>query len=165
MESFFPNTIINYIQLPPWECLLKRVGDSAMFFLLVNTFIFVELPNNCYLQVTGVSVNILNSIPQRIQFQKNIRKQPTRTNTSSFHYDTKVTTQGPMSKKKQRLNIWKRRKSKMKVEYSTKGNEIEVKSPLKTTLPKHERDTIARETIFYSNHYGEFYLPADSKKN
>jgi hypothetical protein len=69
VESFFPNTIVNHLQSPgtgtgtlvltciaEWEHLLNKVGDSVMIYLLLHTFMFIQLPNNCFLQVSGIPV-------------------------------------------------------------------------------------------------------------
>jgi hypothetical protein len=54
VETFFPNTIVNFVKRPMWETLLSRIGDTLMFYLLYHCFMFVQLPNNCYFQVSGI---------------------------------------------------------------------------------------------------------------
>ena len=45
-----------------WGLLLAWIGDSLMLHLLVHASIFVQLPNGCYLQVTGQPINKVCSI-------------------------------------------------------------------------------------------------------
>ncbi|CAM9289520.1 unnamed protein product [Choristocarpus tenellus] len=53
VECIFPNTLLNALCSPPWECLHSRVGDDLMYVLLRQHTILVCLPNQCYLQLTG----------------------------------------------------------------------------------------------------------------
>ncbi|OBZ72156.1 Telomerase reverse transcriptase [Grifola frondosa] len=56
LTNFFVNTIVTALQAPEWEILLQRIGEDAMFHLLVDTSIFVPLPNDCLCQVAGDSI-------------------------------------------------------------------------------------------------------------
>ena len=36
--------------------MLSRIGDELMAYLLMHTFMFLPLPHNCYMQITGPSL-------------------------------------------------------------------------------------------------------------
>ncbi|EIW57607.1 uncharacterized protein TRAVEDRAFT_106738, partial [Trametes versicolor FP-101664 SS1] len=56
LTNYFVNTIITALQGPTWQTLLERIGEDAMFHLLVDTSIFVPLPNGCLCQMTGEAI-------------------------------------------------------------------------------------------------------------
>lgn len=47
------NTVLTALLSQEWETLLRRVGIAIMLHLLVDTSIFVSLPNGCWCQMTG----------------------------------------------------------------------------------------------------------------
>ncbi|KAF8526334.1 hypothetical protein BU17DRAFT_19714, partial [Hysterangium stoloniferum] len=53
ITNYFPNTNITALQSLEWRTLLLRIGEAAMYNLLVNTSIFVSLPNDSFCQLTG----------------------------------------------------------------------------------------------------------------
>ncbi|RKO86470.1 hypothetical protein BDK51DRAFT_9595, partial [Blyttiomyces helicus] len=50
---FFPNTLVNAVNTPPWQTLLPRIGDAMMTHLLLHTSLFISLSDGCYYQVAG----------------------------------------------------------------------------------------------------------------
>ncbi|KAF9565414.1 hypothetical protein CPC08DRAFT_630060 [Agrocybe pediades] len=53
ITNHFLNTVITAFQAPDWEALLERIGEDAMLHLLMDTSIFIPLPNGCLCQLTG----------------------------------------------------------------------------------------------------------------
>ncbi|KAI0663882.1 hypothetical protein C8Q70DRAFT_885740, partial [Cubamyces menziesii] len=53
LTNYFVNTMVTAMQAPHWETLLQRIGEDAMLHLLVDTSLFVSLPNDCLCQMTG----------------------------------------------------------------------------------------------------------------
>jgi hypothetical protein len=62
IESYFPNTLINYLKTQPWESLLKKIGESAMHHLLTETIMFGKLANGCLHQLNGIPINEFESL-------------------------------------------------------------------------------------------------------
>ncbi|KAF7773358.1 hypothetical protein Agabi119p4_5525 [Agaricus bisporus var. burnettii] len=58
IESVSVNTIITALLSPEWEILLQRTGITVMLHLLIDTSIFVSLPNGCLCQMTGEPLNV-----------------------------------------------------------------------------------------------------------
>ncbi|KAJ1567259.1 hypothetical protein HK405_006587, partial [Cladochytrium tenue] len=50
VENYFPNTTVSYLKSGAWELLLTKIGPNAMMHLLLNTSVFVLVPNGCYFQ-------------------------------------------------------------------------------------------------------------------
>ncbi|KAK9764101.1 Telomerase reverse transcriptase [Basidiobolus ranarum] len=59
VENYFPNTIVNSLKSKNWETLLSRIGEKMMYRLLLDTLIFIPLPNDCFYQATGAPVSDL----------------------------------------------------------------------------------------------------------
>ncbi|KAI9572043.1 hypothetical protein HD554DRAFT_2015284, partial [Boletus coccyginus] len=49
----FINTVVTALNGPEWELTLHRIGADAMLHLLLNTSLFISLPNECLCQLTG----------------------------------------------------------------------------------------------------------------
>jgi len=56
VDAYFPNTICNIVTDSAWTLLHKKIGDELMTFLLQYAIILIQLPNSCYLQVTGYGI-------------------------------------------------------------------------------------------------------------
>ncbi|KAI8822065.1 uncharacterized protein EV422DRAFT_416045 [Fimicolochytrium jonesii] len=54
IENYFPNTIINILKAECWQNLLRRIGFEMMCDLLLNTTMFLCMPNGCVVQLTGI---------------------------------------------------------------------------------------------------------------
>lgn len=69
ITNYYVNTIVTALQSSEWECLLQRyrstfpcgtffilpsMGAEVMLHILINTSIFIALPNDCLCQVTGI---------------------------------------------------------------------------------------------------------------
>ena len=50
------NSIVAYLKTEPWEMLHKTIGTDLFFHLLTDTYVFVTVPNRCYVQLTGLPV-------------------------------------------------------------------------------------------------------------
>ncbi|KAI9351986.1 hypothetical protein BDR26DRAFT_791214, partial [Obelidium mucronatum] len=50
------NSLVALLKCGNWQRLLDRIGPRAMTHLLLNTSVFCELPNNCFLQITGALI-------------------------------------------------------------------------------------------------------------
>ncbi|WBW70543.1 telomerase reverse transcriptase 1 protein Trt1 [Schizosaccharomyces osmophilus] len=60
LVSTFPNGSIHTLTSENWKLLLEVIGCDAMYHLLYKGSIFSYLPNNNYLQVTGVPIYSFN---------------------------------------------------------------------------------------------------------
>ena len=52
-EAYYPNTTAAALRSPAWQRLLSRVGDGVMMHLLLHCYLFLPLPNGCFLQAAG----------------------------------------------------------------------------------------------------------------
>ncbi|THH09180.1 hypothetical protein EW146_g8757 [Bondarzewia mesenterica] len=59
VSNYFVNTMVTALQGPEWERLLTRIGEDAMFYLLMETCMFIPLPNDCLCQITGEPIVFL----------------------------------------------------------------------------------------------------------
>ncbi|GJJ08683.1 hypothetical protein Clacol_002902 [Clathrus columnatus] len=56
ISNFFPNTNITALQTLEWRILLSRIGEDALYYLLLETSIFLALPNDSFCQTTGTPI-------------------------------------------------------------------------------------------------------------
>ncbi|RUP46720.1 hypothetical protein BC936DRAFT_146596 [Jimgerdemannia flammicorona] len=59
VENPFPNSLVTQVKSQCWASLLERIGDAAMVYILMHTFIFLALPNGSYCQLTGIQLSEL----------------------------------------------------------------------------------------------------------
>jgi hypothetical protein len=55
----YPNTLLTVMKRKPFRVLLSRIGDSCWVELLTKYSMFVELPNGCYMQISGLPTGFL----------------------------------------------------------------------------------------------------------
>ncbi|KAJ7030376.1 hypothetical protein C8F04DRAFT_889260, partial [Mycena alexandri] len=59
IRNLHVNTNVTALQAPEWETLLQRIGTDAMLHLLVDTSLFIALPNDCLCQLVGEPIIFL----------------------------------------------------------------------------------------------------------
>jgi hypothetical protein len=91
VESYFPNTIYNFIKTSSeWEDLLGVVGDDAILDLFMTKSVFIKMSNGCWLQVTGPVLhelfpNVYSSAEvQEVSWRKRERVE------DDYHYPAKI---------------------------------------------------------------------------
>ncbi|XP_070542582.1 telomerase reverse transcriptase-like [Ptychodera flava] len=57
IESNQPGVACSRFQSRPWQTLLNRVGDDIMMHLLLHTSLFMFVPPDCYVQITGIPID------------------------------------------------------------------------------------------------------------
>eukprot|EP01114_Cavostelium_apophysatum_P022198 TRINITY_DN7957_c0_g1_i2.p1 TRINITY_DN7957_c0_g1~~TRINITY_DN7957_c0_g1_i2.p1 ORF type:complete len:1151 (-),score=257.66 TRINITY_DN7957_c0_g1_i2:26-3478(-) len=164
VESYFPNTIVNYLRGRVWQALLDLIGAELLFFVLVSTSLFVLLENRCYMQVCGIPLpdlirtrtfNASVMIPTKAARKKekskqrdlkhdkhriNFREIPT---PAGDDFKTQSSVNVPPSNKKKRLSMRQRKKLKSEREMTentdqplTQAEPILDDSPTATEQPK-----------------------------
>jgi telomerase reverse transcriptase len=117
----FINTVVTALHGPEWELMLQRIGADAMLHLLLNTSLFISLPNECLCQLTGEPIMFASLPPgggfldkgPHHQVQKRKRETPQqlqprkrlkliRTTTSYREQSVKPSTKGVSSQPIQR---------------------------------------------------------------
>ncbi|KAJ3084335.1 hypothetical protein HDU99_001757 [Rhizoclosmatium hyalinum] len=59
VQNVWPNSAVSILKSNRWQHLLDRIGPRAMSHLLLSVSVFVELPNNCFVQLTGLAISEL----------------------------------------------------------------------------------------------------------
>ncbi len=59
VECAWPNSALNIVRGLSWQKLHERIGTDCLRFILREVLVFQAMPNNCYLQLCGVSVSAL----------------------------------------------------------------------------------------------------------
>ena len=95
------NSIVAYLKTEPWEMLHKTIGTDLLFHLLTDTYVFVTVPNRCYIQLTGLPVSKFT--------QKNYNCKQTCSLQKSFLRPDKVS--------------WKKINSRVQVKSNEDGKE------------------------------------------
>ena len=53
------NAMVDQLMAKPWELFHKWCGDAVLIWLLTRTLLFQEIPNGCWLQLTGRPLHCL----------------------------------------------------------------------------------------------------------
>ena len=56
VECVWPNSALNIVRGLSWQKLHERIGTDLLRYVLRETLVFALLPNNCYLQLCGLSM-------------------------------------------------------------------------------------------------------------
>jgi hypothetical protein len=82
VECLWPNSALNIVRGLSWQKLHERVGTDLLRFMLREALVFSLLPNNCYLQLCGLSVVYLLK-------QRGNRRLTQKTQKKTIHKKTK----------------------------------------------------------------------------
>lgn len=60
-ESVYPNSLVSILNNSHFMMLSGYIGETAFKFLLLNTSLFLQIENGCYIQLCGAPLNSLKS--------------------------------------------------------------------------------------------------------
>jgi hypothetical protein len=175
IESFFPNTLVNWVKSYTWETLLNRIGDGFMFHLLLDTILFFPLENSCYAQITGtlISDGIISMTSFHKKPKKNKKEKMLVEGEDPVKWKEVKTQPEDPSEKKPRLSSWRRRKMKREAAKRNENpgakdsnqpkpstNLSSEKKDKKTNQPSTKEEKkghvlLPRSSMFYSSTYSK----------